>query len=538
MLTESFIAATLSANKPAQHLSSALKDVGIFLHELQPQNALRQGFKKSSIQPHALAISRTHVFAAQNGKAVINVYSRQKGTQEATVPFPEKITSISHADGLEVLVLGTEEGKLILWEVGTGRVTSTTAAHLSAIVHLCSFPQNDVIITGAEDSTVHVWSISKILSFQSSADSYSTSSTSNAPIMTFSQHREGITALAAGHSRKSTNFAVSASADRTCHIWHVETGEIIRTVLLPSVPTCICLDPADRAIYLGDKAGDVSNIDLLELGQTSQTKANSAIMPVQIEEDKKWRQASASSAVHAIAISYDGTTLLTGHDDGSILRWDVAKHKVANEVTKLGQPVTNIRMLRPNGLPDSSQPAFIIPEVVKPKLEFNAQLEQGSSDIPSTYKLHANLTGSAAGSDRTPDAVLSAIISDGWDDDLLDDAVSAVETGSQTSRVNGIASAGSSDRLAQENAELRRTVADYQKADLERMEKSIERMRKREDIDLKRREVYHAAMKSGQDRKAANAAMKAFMENSRADLAKLDAQTDSEAFGEPTDISS
>jgi len=36
MLTESFIAAVLAANKPAQHLATSLKDVGIFLHELQP----------------------------------------------------------------------------------------------------------------------------------------------------------------------------------------------------------------------------------------------------------------------------------------------------------------------------------------------------------------------------------------------------------------------------------------------------------------------------------------------------------------------
>jgi len=51
MLTEEFVAATLAVNKQSAHTSAALRDVGIFLHEFQPQSTLRHGFKKSSIQP-------------------------------------------------------------------------------------------------------------------------------------------------------------------------------------------------------------------------------------------------------------------------------------------------------------------------------------------------------------------------------------------------------------------------------------------------------------------------------------------------------
>ena len=536
MLTESFLAATLSANKPAQHLSSALKDVGIFLHELQPENTLRQGFKKSSIQPHSLAASRGHFFAAQSGKAVVNVYNRQKGNQEATVPFPEKITSISYANGLEVLVLGTEEGKLILWEVGTGRITTSTAAHLQRIDLLCICPSNDVILTASPDSSIHVWSVAKLLSFQASADSYSTTTTSNAPLMTFAQHRDGITALAVGHSRRTTNFAVSASADRTCHIWHIDSCELVRTILLPSCPSCMCLDPADRAVYLGDAAGNITSIDLVSLGQTSPSTTNSTMVPVQITDKEQWRQTSGDTAAHTVAASYDGTTLLTGHADGSILRWDVAKRKVAGEVTKLGQPVTNLCMLQPEGLQQDAKPTFIISEVIKPKLEFNSQLDDNAYGIPPKYKLHASLAGSDSSRNRPHNAVHAAMTSDGWNNTLLEEAVGAVGETPSSSQSNGtISNSASSDRLALEVAELKKTVAAYQQADMDRMEHSIQRMRKRADIDLKRREVYHAAIQRGEDKKAANAAMKAFMDGSSAELAVLEAQEDTEAFGEHMD---
>lgn len=117
MLSECFIASTVASGKtPA---SASLRDVGICVHEFQPTLNLRSTFKKSSTAANCLAVSPSHVFAAQSEKAIVHVYSREKGNQEATVPFPERIRSIALAGGKngDVVVLGTEGGRLILWEV-------------------------------------------------------------------------------------------------------------------------------------------------------------------------------------------------------------------------------------------------------------------------------------------------------------------------------------------------------------------------------------------------------------------------------------
>lgn len=117
VLSESFIVSTQASGKTSA--SSALKDVGICIHELQPTSALRSTFKKSSTEAHCLAVTPTHVYAAQSEKAVVHVYSRLRGNQEAIVPFSERIRSITAAGGAngEFLVLGTEGGRLIIWEV-------------------------------------------------------------------------------------------------------------------------------------------------------------------------------------------------------------------------------------------------------------------------------------------------------------------------------------------------------------------------------------------------------------------------------------
>ena len=118
MLTESFVASTQSSGSPEK--PTPTKDIGICVHNYRPLPAIRSTFKKSSTQENCLAVSSTHVFAAQADKNVVHVYNRERGNQEAVVPFAEKITSLALAgeyDEAGLLVLGTDGGRLILWEV-------------------------------------------------------------------------------------------------------------------------------------------------------------------------------------------------------------------------------------------------------------------------------------------------------------------------------------------------------------------------------------------------------------------------------------
>ena len=117
MLTESFVVSTLDPERPKNTTIT-----GIHLHEFQPIPALKTTFKKSSTNRDCLAVGPSHIFAAQVDKAVVHVYNRERCNQEAVVPFPEKIHSIALAgedSGAGTLILGTEGGRVILWEVSS-----------------------------------------------------------------------------------------------------------------------------------------------------------------------------------------------------------------------------------------------------------------------------------------------------------------------------------------------------------------------------------------------------------------------------------
>jgi pre-rRNA-processing protein IPI3 len=121
MLTEQFVAA-ISASTKAN--TGVTKDAGVFIHEYQPLAAQRHVFKKSAVAPNGIAVSDSHIFAAQADKAIVHVYSRDKGNQEAIIPFPERIHSIALAAQETVLLLGTESGRVLAWEVSQGLATA------------------------------------------------------------------------------------------------------------------------------------------------------------------------------------------------------------------------------------------------------------------------------------------------------------------------------------------------------------------------------------------------------------------------------
>jgi pre-rRNA-processing protein IPI3 len=113
MLTERYFATV--SGPPLSNNTAIAKDVGIYEHILHPSHSTASTFKKSSAPRNGLAISDTHVFAAQVDKSTVHVYSRDKGNQEATVTFQERIKSVALVG--DVLILGTDQGRIMLWEV-------------------------------------------------------------------------------------------------------------------------------------------------------------------------------------------------------------------------------------------------------------------------------------------------------------------------------------------------------------------------------------------------------------------------------------
>lgn len=403
--------------------TSVAKDAAIFVHEYQPSGTQRTMFKKSATPQNCLAVSSSHIFAAQADKAVVHVYSREKGNQEATIPFTERINCLTLACDDAVLILGTTEGRIFLWEVATGRQVTTAQSHLQAVNQLVVDAASNFLISASADSTCHVWSIPALLSFSTDG------SQPLAPLRTFTTHRASIKALAIGHSESLQNIAITAAQDKTCLVWDYHTNAMLRTFLLPSVPTSVAVDAADRAFYVGYENGGVQRIDLLSkeeahLGSV-QTGAD-ALTPIQ-PKTKVWSPPDASTgSVLSLDLSFDGTVVLAGHQSGTIIGWDIATGHMKPFLAQgpLPGPVMNLKFLPVSGFQDESAKLVRIEAVVKPKFGAFQDSNARNGAVPGNYAFNAQLTGNIADGVESSSIFQEALFGKSLPAHLLDEGLS------------------------------------------------------------------------------------------------------------------
>lgn len=251
-------------------------------------------------------------------------------------------------------------------------------------------PSSNFFLSGSADAMIHVWALPSILSF--SPD------TSRSPIHTLSTHRGPISSIACGHSSSTANIAVSTSGDKTAIVWDYHSGQALRTYLLPETPTAVTLDPADRACFIGYADGSLQTIDFYDdIQKTTSTDvlrdASSSHRPMQPSPKTKFGADSQKlGGTLSLSLSWDGTTLVSGHSSGKIASWDIAKSNYLSTLANLSGPVSNLQFLRPTGFSSTKEPSFKVQTIVKPKQD--AGLTGSSSGlVPANYNLNMQFTG-------------------------------------------------------------------------------------------------------------------------------------------------
>ena len=276
---------------------------------------------------------------------------------------------------------------------------STSPSHLQPVTSLVVDPTSNFVLSASSDATIHVWSLPRMLSFSKPAITGSDQAAPNSPILTFSNHRRAITALAVGHSGHRNNIAVSTAADNTAIVWDYTTGHVLRTFLLPSTPQSVTLDPADRAFFVGYESGNVQRVDLYETSSSHHTLYDSRLQdtPSQISSDRQWTiPIKDAGAATCLALSYDGMTLLSGHQNGTVISWDVGRGKYGSTVADYTRPVTNLHMLLPAGFPqdeEAQEKKYIVTNVIKPRYDPNmTDMSLTSGTIPPHYSINVQLS--------------------------------------------------------------------------------------------------------------------------------------------------
>eukprot|EP00002_Diphylleia_rotans_P031206 TRINITY_DN6474_c0_g1_i2.p1 TRINITY_DN6474_c0_g1~~TRINITY_DN6474_c0_g1_i2.p1 ORF type:complete len:316 (-),score=54.65 TRINITY_DN6474_c0_g1_i2:20-967(-) len=194
------------------------------------------------------------------------------------------------------------------------------------------------IISGGQDGLVQVWSIT---SLASSGDG------PIKPQRVWSSHSLPVTDIHVGIGG-SRSHVYTCSLDRTCKIFDLASGVMIRSMLIPSAANCCVTDCAENVVYIGAFDGNIYQFDFSGFVAQNQSMSDST--------ELSHAFVGQGSPITTIALSMDSTILITGTSAGVIDVWDVASRQVTRVIKHHKGEITNMCVLfRPESLPSSEE---------------------------------------------------------------------------------------------------------------------------------------------------------------------------------------
>lgn len=231
---------------------------------------------------------------------------------------------------------GGLSGDIYFWEVASGRLLKKWHAHYRAVTCLVFSDDESLLISGAEDGCVRVWSLFMIF------DDLRREEAGHLYEHSFSEHTLRVTDIVTGYGGGNA-IIVSASEDRTCKVWSLSTGRLLRNVVFPSIIDAIALDPGEHVFYAGSRDGKIYIAALNAVGSSSNSYGMHIIGSL----------SDHSKAVTCLAFATDGILLVSGSEDGMVRVWDTKTRNIFRIFKHAKGPVSNILVVR---RPNDSNP--------------------------------------------------------------------------------------------------------------------------------------------------------------------------------------
>ncbi|XP_022768745.1 protein ROOT INITIATION DEFECTIVE 3 isoform X1 [Durio zibethinus] len=315
-------------------IASSSIDCGIGCWDLQT-GAEQLRYKTCASPPHGLtsvgcrflACSQLRDPSATSGHVF---YWSWFKPQAEVKSFPaEPIKPLAANSEGSYIVGGGSSGDIYFWEVATGRLLRKWHAHYRAVTSLVFSEDNSLLISGSEDGCVRVWSLFIIF------DDVRRQQASHLYEYSFTEHTLRVTDIVMGYGGSSA-IIVSASEDRTCKVWSLFRGRLLRNIVFPSIIDAIALDPGEHVFYAGSRDG---KIYIAALNAESSPSSSYGLHIIGSLSDH-------SKPVTCLAYSAEGNLLLSGSEDGLVRVWDVKTQNIIRMFRHAKGPVNNILIVR------------------------------------------------------------------------------------------------------------------------------------------------------------------------------------------------
>jgi WD40 repeat protein/energy-coupling factor transporter ATP-binding protein EcfA2 len=273
--------------------------------------------------------------ASANGKLLSSDFVNNSLSEKRTPSYVKLhqgfVMSVAFSPDGPILVSGTSDGKIQLWEMTTGRKIQEWQGHTGAVFSVVFRPDGQILASGGADKSIRLWNMATRSEIRK-LDGH----TGEIYRVTFSPDGQ---------------ILASGASDQTIRLWEMDTGREIRqlqghkgmVISLAFSPDgqTLASGAFDKSIYLWKIAtgkvireldAEIDYIRSLAFSPNGQKLAfNSSNNSIKLwdlttESDIGWLLGHTSE-VTCIVFSPDGQTIASGSDDQSVRLWDVAIRK-------------------------------------------------------------------------------------------------------------------------------------------------------------------------------------------------------------------
>jgi len=142
----------------------------------------------------------------------------------------------------DVLLVGRTDGRVALFDLGTGEPKGELVGHKGAVRALAVSPDGTRLLTGSEDRTLRLWDLG-----------------AGQLLRVFSGHAAPVGAVV---FMRDGRHVASASSDRSLLVWNLGTGAEAAELVTSDPVDALCVGPNPGSLVAGDHGG---NIHFLEL---------------------------------------------------------------------------------------------------------------------------------------------------------------------------------------------------------------------------------------------------------------------------------
>ncbi|KAL0027630.1 hypothetical protein WJX79_003997 [Trebouxia sp. C0005] len=288
-------------------------------------------------------MGRDYLIGSQLGKGSLHFWSWHKDhvLQRAFTVEPMQAIAAT-ADGMYVAG-GGASGTIYIWATGSGQLLRSWPAHYKAVTTLV-FTQHSggLLLSGGEDTVVSTWLLMDVL--DASLSQQAMQQQPPTPLYSWSEHTLPVTSIHVGAGQANA-IAITASLDRSCKIWSLAQGILLRSLTFPASIHSIRTDPGDHALYAG--AGDGRIFETSLVGEVTGGEGTG-----ERAEAGYYTMEGNTTAVTCLATTTDANQLVSGCEDGTVTVWDMRTRQPIRTLQKAGKgPVTAVLVM--------DRPAFL-----------------------------------------------------------------------------------------------------------------------------------------------------------------------------------